>query len=245
MADLSTMGLATAFAAGIVSFLSPCVLPLVPAYVSYVAGENVQRGREREARERLMALWMSAPFVAGFSMVFIAFGASASLLGQLLQRYRYEAGLVAGVVVILFGLFMMGLSRWMPLLQRDLRLQLRPAPGNPVATFVLGAAFAFGWTPCIGPILGAILALSAASAGGDGILLLSVYSLGLGVPFMLAALFIDRAAGLLKRLRGFGAALQVGGGLVLVTLGIAMLTGQLTIFSFWLLEAVPALGRIG
>jgi cytochrome c-type biogenesis protein len=245
MADVATIGLATAFAAGVISFLSPCVLPLVPAYVSYVAGENVHRGRDLQARDRLMALWMSAPFVAGFSMVFIAFGASASMLGQLLQRYRYEAGLVAGAVVILFGLLMMGLGRWLPMLQRDLRLQARPSAGNPLATFVLGAAFAFGWTPCIGPILGAILALSAASVGGDGIVLLGAYSLGLGVPFVLAALFIDRAAGLLKRLRGFGAALQVGGGLVLVTLGVAMLTGQLTIFSFWLLEAAPALGRIG
>ena len=245
MTDATTLGFATAFAAGVVSFLSPCVLPLVPAYVSYVAGETVQCRSELRARERLMALWMSVPFVAGFSIVFIAFGASASMLGQLLQRYRYEANLAAGVVVLGFGLFMMGLWRWMPLLQRDLRLQVRLAGGNPFATFVLGAAFAFGWTPCIGPILGAILALSAASTDSAGIGLLSAYSLGLGVPFLIAALFVDRAARLLKGLRGFGAALQIGGGFVLAGLGIAMLSGQLTVFSFWLLDSVPALGRIG
>jgi cytochrome c-type biogenesis protein len=245
MTDASTIGFLVAFGAGVVSFLSPCVLPLVPAYVSYVAGESVWRKRQLHARDRLMAIGMSAPFVAGFSVVFIAFGASASVLGQLLQHYRYEANLVAGAVVIAFGLFMLGLWRWLPWLQRDLRPHLRLAGGNPFAAFALGVAFAFGWTPCIGPILGAILAVSAASTDSGGIGLLSAYSLGLGVPFLLAALFIDRAAGLLRSLRGFGAAVQIGGGLVLVALGIAMLTGQLTVFSIWLLNAFPALGRIG
>lgn len=245
MADASTVGLTVAFGAGVVSFLSPCVLPLVPAYVSYIAGESVQRKHQLHARERLLALGMSAPFVAGFSTVFIAFGASASLLGQLLQQYRYEANLVAGVVVIGFGLFMMGLWRWLPWLQRDLRLHVRLAGGNPVAAYALGVAFAFGWTPCIGPILGAILAVSAANTGGAGIGLLTAYSIGLGVPFLVTALFIDRAANLLKGLRGFGAALQVGGGAVLVLLGVAMITGQLAVFSVWLLKAFPALGTIG
>jgi len=245
MIDASTIGFLMAFGAGVVSFLSPCVLPLVPAYVSYVAGESVWRKRRLHARDRLMAIGMSAPFVAGFSAVFIAFGASASVLGQLLQRYRYEANLVAGAVVIAFGLFMLGLWRWLPWLQRDLRPHLHLAGGNPFAAFVLGVAFAFGWTPCIGPILGAILTVSAASTDSGGIGLLGAYSLGLGVPFLLAALFIDRAAGLLRRLRGFGAAVQIGGGLVLVALGIAMLTGQLAVFSIWLLNAFPALGRIG
>lgn len=245
MTDASSIGFAVAFGAGLISFLSPCVLPLVPAYVSFVAGDSVRRKRRPHARDRLMALGMSAPFVAGFSVVFIAFGASASVLGQLLQRYRYEANLVAGTVVIAFGLFMLGLWRWLPWLQRDLRPHLRLAGGNPFAAFVLGIAFAFGWTPCIGPILGAILAVSAVGTDGGGIGLLSAYSLGLGVPFLFTALFIDRAAGLLGGLRGFGAALQVGAGLVLVALGIAMLTGWLTVFANWLLRAFPALGSIG
>ncbi len=245
MTDATTIGFLVAFGAGVISFLSPCVLPLVPAYVSYVAGESVWRKRRLHARDRLMALGMSAPFVAGFSVVFIAFGASASVLGQLLLRYRFEANLIAGAFVIGFGLFMLGLWRWVPWLQRDLRLHFRLTGGNPVAAFVLGVAFAFGWTPCIGPILGGILAVSATSTSGSGVGLLSAYSLGLGVPFLATALFIDRAAGVLGRLRGFGAALQIGGGVVMVVLGIAMVTGQLAVFSVWLLNAFPALGRIG
>ena len=245
MSDASTIGVLAAFGAGAISFLSPCVLPLVPAYVSYIAGDGAQRGHRSQARARLAALGTSAPFVAGFSAVFIAFGASASALGRLLQHYRYEANLVAGAVVIGFGLFMLGLWRWLPWLQRDLRLHLRLAGGNPLAAFVLGVAFAFGWTPCIGPILGAILAVTAASTGSGGVGLLSAYSLGLGVPFLLTALFVDRATRLLGRLRGVGAGLQTGGGLVLVALGTAMVTGQLTVFSRWLLDAVPALGTIG
>lgn len=245
MADAAAIGFLAAFGAGLISFLSPCVLPLVPAYVSYVAGESVQRRRRLHVRERLMALGMSAPFVAGFSVVFIAFGASATALGQSLLRYRYEANLVAGAVVIGFGVFMLGLWRWLPWLQRDLRPHLRLAGGNPLAAFVLGLAFALGWTPCIGPILGAILAVSAADTSTGGIGLLGAYSIGLGVPFLFTALFIDRAAGLLARLRGFGAALQIGGGAVLVALGVAMLTGRLTMFSNWLLDAFPALRAVG
>lgn len=245
MTDASTVGLLVAFGAGVVSFLSPCVLPLVPAYVSFIAGESVHHRRRLHARERLVALGMSAPFVAGFSVVFVAFGASASALGQLLLRYRYEANLVAGTVVIGFGLFMLGLWRWVPWLQRDLRPHLRLAGGNPLAAFVLGVAFALGWTPCIGPILGAIPAVSAMGTSGGGIGLLSAYSLGLGVPFLFTASFIDRAAGFLGGLRGFGAALQIGGGVVLVALGVAMITGWLTVFSNWMLRAFPTLGMIG
>ena len=243
MTDATTVGLVAAFAAGIVSFLSPCVLPLVPAYVSFIAGQSVQRRRHLPAGERLAAVGMSGLFVLGFSMVFIAFGASASALGQLLQRYRFEANLVAGVIVILFGLFMLGMWRLIPWLQRDLRPHPRLHGGSPYAAFVLGVAFAFGWTPCIGPVLGAILAVSA--AGADGAHLLSAYALGLGVPFLLSALFANRVAQLLGRLRGMGAVLQIGGGLVLVAMGLAMLTGRLTEFAKWLLDAFPALGALG
>ena len=245
MSDLPTIGFLAAFGAGVISFLSPCVLPLVPAYMSYIAGDSALRAERSRARERLAALAVSAPFVAGFSAVFMAFGASASALGLVLQRYRYEANLVAAIVIIVFGLFMLGLSRWLPWLQRDLRLHLQLKGGNPLAGFVLGVAFAFGWTPCIGPILGAILALTATSTSGAGVALLGAYSLGLGVPFVLTAVFVERATGVLRRLRGLGAGLQIGGGLMLVVLGVAMLTGQLTLFSTWMLDAVPALGRIG
>jgi len=243
MTDAVTVGMLAAFAAGIISFLSPCVLPLVPAYVSFVAGQDFRRRRHLNASERLAALGMSGFFVIGFSTVFIAFGASASALGQLLQRYRYEANLVAGVIVIGFGLFMLGMWRFLPWLQRDLRLHPHLHRGNPFAAFVLGVAFAFGWTPCIGPVLGAILAVSAAA--GSGMELLAAYALGLGVPFLLSAFLADRIARLLSRLRGVGAVLQIGGGLVLIAMGIAMLTGQLAVFSKWLLDAFPALGSVG
>jgi len=205
MGDAANIGLAVAFAAGVVSFLSPCVLPIVPGYVSYIAGESLHRRRHLHAAERLLALGLSAFFVAGFSTVFIAFGASASAIGQLLLRYRYEANLVAGAIVVAFGLFLLGAWRWIPWLQRDLRLHLH-------LVGVLGMAFAFGWTPCIGPILGAILAVSAASTTAAGVGLLSAYALGLGVPFLVAALFADRAASVLAKWRGFGAGLQIAGG---------------------------------
>lgn len=243
--DAVTIGLVAAFTAGIVSFLSPCVLPIVPGYVSYIAGESLHRRRHLHASERLAALGLSAFFVAGFSTVFIAFGASASAIGQLLMRYRYEANLVAGAVVVAFGLFMLGAWRWVPWLQRDLRPHLRLAGGNPLAAYVIGMAFAFGWTPCIGPVLGAILALSAAGTSAGGVGLLTAYALGLGVPFLAAALLADRAAHLLARLRGFGVGLQIVGGVVLVALGLAMMTNQLAVASLWLLERMPSLGTIG
>lgn len=245
MTEVAAIGALAAFAAGIVSFLSPCVLPLVPAYVSYVAGTSAHRGGRMHAERKLAALGMSVLFVAGFSAVFIALGASATAIGQLFLRYRYEANLVAGVIVILFGLFMLGMWRWVPWLLRDLRLHPRLHGGKPVAALVLGVAFAFGWTPCIGPVLGAILAVSAADASVSGVGLLSAYAMGLGVPFLLAALFADRAARILGRLRGLGAALQIGGGLVLVAFGVAMITGWVSVMAIRLLDAVPALGRLG
>jgi len=245
MGDAASIGLAVAFAAGVVSFLSPCVLPIVPGYVSYIAGESLQRRRHLHVGERLVALGLSAFFVAGFSTVFIAFGASASAIGQLLLRYRYEANLVAGAIVIAFGLFLLGVWRWVPWLQRDLRPHLRLGGGNPLAAYVLGMAFAFGWTPCIGPVLGAILAISAVSTDAAGVGLLTAYALGLGVPFLVAALLADRAARVIAKWRRFGAGLQIAGGAVLVALGVAMMTGQLAVASTWLLEHVPALGTIG
>ena len=232
------MSLFLAFSAGIVSFLSPCVLPIVPGYVSYVAGESVQRGR-------FATLAMSAMFVSGFSAVFIALGASASLAGQLLLRYRYEANLAAGAIILMFGLLMLGSSRWLPWLARDLRPQPRLQGGSALAAFVLGLAFAFGWTPCIGPVLGAILAVSAAGTSANGIGLLAAYAAGLGLPFLATALFIDRAARLGGRRRRLGAGLQVVGGAVLVALGLAMMNDRLTGVSLWLLERFPLLQAIG
>ncbi len=246
MTGLSALALLASFAAGVVSFLSPCVLPLVPGYVSYVAGQSITTTPPRfAARAGHRALPLGICFVMGFSTVFILLGASATALGRLVLSYRQEADLVAGAVVVGFGLLLMRLVRW-PRLQRDFRFHPDIRGGRPVAAYVLGLAFAFGWTPCIGPVLGAILTASAASATvAQGVILLAVYSAGLGIPFLLAAVFTSR---LLRRRRGLGRVgrvLQIGMGGIVVAMGVAMLTGQLTVFSYWLLETFPALARIG
>src|SRR5574340_1645644 len=158
--NASGIGLATAFLAGAISFLSPCVLPVVPGYVSYVAGQS-GHARDIDAPHRVRALALSAFFVLGFGAVFVALGASATALGRFFLRYRYEANLVGGVIVIAFGLLMLGALRFVPWLGCDMRLHPRLAGGHPAGAFVLGVAFGFGWTPCIGSILGAILTVSA------------------------------------------------------------------------------------
>jgi cytochrome c-type biogenesis protein len=247
MFEGSTVGLTAAFAAGLVSFLSPCVLPLVPAYVSYVAGQPSQALQEgTDGRGRIGAAMLSAFFVLGFSTVFIALGASATAVGRLLLQYRYEANIIGGAIVIAFGLLMIGMTRGLPWLQRDFRFHPRFTSGHPVAAYVLGLAFGFGWTPCIGPILGAILTVSAVQTTvSGGVTLLTFYAAGLGVPFLLVALFTRELAGRLKDLRRFGAVLQIAAGLILVLMGIAMMTGQLSAFGFWLLQTFPILGQIG
>ncbi|MFQ5984913.1 MAG: cytochrome c biogenesis CcdA family protein [Alphaproteobacteria bacterium] len=245
MPEISGIGVLTAFLAGLVSFVSPCVLPLVPAYVSYVAGQSLDVLRsDGVARARLPAVGLSACFVLGFSLVFVAMGASATALGRLVLAYRYEATVVGGAVIILFGLFLMGLLRpaW---LEREFRFHGAVPGGRPLGAFALGLAFAFGWTPCIGPVLGAILTLSATSAAVDGVALLSVYSLGLGVPFLVAAAFTDGFLRRMKALRRVGRPLQVIAGAVMLLLGVAMITGYLSSFSFWLLDTFPVFGRIG
>lgn len=244
MTEAGTIGLAAAFAAGLISFVSPCVLPLVPAYVSYVAGQPLDAQRP-DAGKRLAALMLSAFFVLGFSVVFITLGASATYLGRLLLQYRYEANLIGGAIVIVFGLLMLGMTRVMPWLMRDLRFHPHVFGGRPLPAFVLGLAFGFGWTPCIGPILGAILTVSAVEASGAGVGLLATYAAGLGVPFLLTALFTRELAGRLKALRRFGTVLQIVAGLILIVMGIAMMTGQLSRFGFWLLDTFPVFQRIG
>jgi cytochrome c-type biogenesis protein len=244
MADLSTVGILTAFAAGTVSFLSPCVLPLVPAYVSYIAGGSISES-ERQIGRRLAAAALSLCFVLGFSTVFVLLGASATALGQLLSQYRYELNLLAGVVVIVFGLFMLGRLE-LPWLQRDLRFQWIGERGRPAAAYVLGLAFGFGWSPCIGPVLGGILTFAAARARvSEGVALLAVYSLGLGVPFVLAALFTEGLVARIKAIGRAGRALRLATGAIMIVMGLAILTGQLSVLSYWLLDAIPALGSIG
>lgn len=247
MMEAGVLGPATAFLAGVVSFLSPCVLPLVPGYLSYVAGHSVHGDGEPPARPPGWAtVGLGALFVLGFATVFIALGASATALGQWLLRHRYEANLVGGAIVTAFGLFMLGLTRHVTWFHRDLRFHPHLPGGRPVAAYVLGLAFGFGWTPCIGPVLGAILTVAAVSAAPqDGIALLAVYSAGLGVPFLLAAAFTGKLLRHLRTLRHAGRPLQVAAGAVMVGVGIAMMTGQLSVFAVWLLRTFPVLGTIG
>jgi len=244
MTGLSAIALLSSFGAGMISFLTPCVLPLVPGYVSYVAGRSLDQLASGRS-ERLAALRLGVFFVFGFSTVFVALGASSTALGRWLLSYRYEANLVAGAVVILFGLLMLGLLRPV-FLMRDLRFHTNLPGGRPFAAYVLGLAFAFGWTPCIGPILGAILTTSAVSATvTQGIVLLAAYSLGLAVPFLGAAVFTDRLVGRLKTLGRLGRSLEIGAGAVVVAMGVAVVTGELTTFSYWLLETFPVFAKIG
>lgn len=246
MLEISNTGILTALAAGAISFLSPCVLPLVPGYISYVAGNTVVAGeRTCSFGGRLSTLFLSACFVLGFSTVFVALGASATATSRVLLSYRYETNLFGGAIIIIFGVFMTGLLR-LPWLERELRFHGNLRGGRPFGAFVLGLAFGFGWTPCIGPVLGAILTVSAlSSTASSGIALLSIYSVGLGVPFLLSALFTENLAKRLKAMRRTGWLLQVAAGSVMIVMGVAMITGTMSIFAFWLLEQFPILTTIG
>jgi cytochrome c-type biogenesis protein len=237
--------LPAAAAAGLLSFVSPCVLPLVPPYLSYIAGttieEVVERG-ERGARRDVIAA--ACLFVLGFSTVFVAAGATASIFGQLVHRYFGVLSVLAGAAIILMGIHFLGLFR-LTLFYREARVRIEKPVGG-WGAYVMGLAFALGWTPCIGPILGAILAVAGSEdTVGKGAGLLAVYSLGLGVPFLIAAFAMDPFVRWLKRFRRhFATVEKVVGGLLVLT-GIAFLTGGIEAASHWLLETFPVLGRIG
>ncbi len=245
LAQIGGVSIAWAFAAGLLSFVSPCVLPLVPGYVSWVAGHSVEElSRPGLSRARIASLRLGLGFVAGFSIVFVSLGASASAIGQLLFRFRAEAELVAGVIVVLFGLHMLGLLR-VPALHRDWRLAGPARPGSAWGASLFGAAFAFGWTPCIGPILGSILMLGAAQGSvAQGTALLALYSLGLAIPFLLVAAFTGDFLRRSRALARAGARLQQVAGGVLVLVGVAMATGWLKFAGTWLLQAFPAFQRL-
>ncbi len=246
MFEIAGVGIVTAFIAGVISFLSPCVLPLVPGYISYVAGQTLDDVRSPDnVRGKLTAFTLSAFFVLGFSTVFVSLGASATALGEFLLTYKYEANIVGGIIVVLFGLFLTGVVN-LAWFQRDLRFHADIKGGRPLAAYVLGLAFAFGWTPCVGPVLGAILTMGATSTTtASGVALLSVYSLGLGLPFLLAAVFTNTFMNRLKVMRQIGRPLQIGAGVVLIIMGVAMMTGQLSVFAYWLLKSFPGLATIG
>lgn len=243
VADVS---IPAALLAGLISFLSPCVLPLVPPYLVYLSGLSLERLADAEPepavrRETVLGAFL---FVLGFSTVFVALGASASVIGELLRAYSYLLSKIAGVAIIIMGLHFLGLLRlgW---LTRQKRFDVAK-PAGLWGAYVMGLAFAFGWTPCIGPILAAILAVAASEATvAKGAGLLAVYSLGLGIPFLLAAFAVEPFAAFLSRFRAhLGKIEKVMGGLLVLT-GIAFLTGFIGTASYWLLETFPALGTIG
>ena len=230
----------TAFAAGLLSFLSPCVMPLMPAYLSVVSGLSIEELRARDTAQmapRNHVMLGALGFVLGFSVVFIAGGATATVLGQFVQGFRLEIfgwtvtwTTIAGLVIILFGLHLMGLLRisW---LYRERRLQVQ-GTGSVLRTALLGAAFAFGWTPCIGPVLAGILTLAAGQETvWRGVLLLSFYSLGLAVPFLLMALSLERFFGFFSQVRRHFYAIEVGSGALLVVVGVFVMTNYLTAFN--------------
>jgi cytochrome c-type biogenesis protein len=220
-----------AFVAGLVSFLSPCVLPLVPGYVSLISGVGVEELKVQESQVLRKVMLNSIAFIIGFSIVFVTLGALSTELGQLASQYKSTLARVAGVVIILFGLHLTGI---MPIkaLYADKRLHNVKGGSTPWGAFVVGFAFAFGWTPCVGPILGAILGLAAAqNSVTEGILLLTVYSLGLAVPFLLAALGIERFMKFYGGFRRHMHAVEVASGGLLMALGVLLVLGKFTLLA--------------
>ena len=235
-----------ALIAGLVSFLSPCVLPLVPPYLVFLAGTSLERFADREVEQRVKRETVTAAvlFVLGFSTVFIALGASASVIGSLIRAYSGPLATVAGIIIIIMGLHFLGVTP-IALLHRQKRLDVAKPVGL-WGAYVIGLAFAFGWTPCIGPILAAILAVAASEQTvTKGASLLAVYSLGLGIPFVIAAFAIEPFAAFLSRFRNYLHRVEQAMGALLVLTGIAFLTGSITQMSVWLLETFPVLGKIG
>jgi cytochrome c-type biogenesis protein len=234
--------------AGLVSFLSPCVLPLVPPYLSYLGGTTID---EMSGEDGIPAhVWKrviiaALLFVLGFTTVFVALGAGASLAGQLIQTYKRELEIVSGLIIMVFGLHFLGIFR-IPLLYKEARYHGQHHHGvSYVGSYVIGLAFAFGWTPCIGPILATVLAL-AANEGSlvTGVKLLTVYSLGLGIPFILAAVAIRPFLGFMQRFRRHLDKVEKAMGAFLVLTGLLFFTGSINWFGSWLLDNVPVLSQI-
>lgn len=236
-----------AFLAGLISFVSPCVLPIVPPYMAYLAGltfEELQsEDRSREATRQLISA--AVAFVLGFTTVFVALGATASIIGQSMARYFDTLSIIAGAIIIVMGLHFLGVFR-IALLYREARVQVSRKPTGIFSAYVMGLAFAFGWTPCVGPVLAAILFVAGAEAtAGRGALLLAVYSLGIGLPFLLAAVFATRFLGWATRFKRHMHKVEMAMGGILVLTGILFMTGQMTAIANWLLETFPAFQNIG
>ncbi len=231
----SELNLLTAAVAGLVSFLSPCVLPLIPGYISFVSGvslQDLQAGQSRDALRRAFArsLW----FVLGFTLVFVAMGASATALGALLVQRLSALRVVAGVIIVVLGLHLTGLIR-IPFLQYGKKLEVKRRPLTSIGALLIGVAFAFGWTPCIGPILAGILALASTQETIlQGMILLAVYSMGLGIPFLLTSIGVEKFLQLFSAFRRYLRAVEVASGLLLLAIGVLIMTNRLALLSGYL-----------
>jgi cytochrome c-type biogenesis protein len=234
-----------ALIAGLVSFLSPCVLPLVPPYLIYLTGATIEHVANETVPASKRAVMQSAVmFVLGFSTVFVALGASASFIGGLVHAWSAELAIVAGIVIIIMGLHFLGLTR-IGFLMREGRLPI-PRPVGLWGAYVMGLAFAFGWTPCIGPILAAILSVAAAEATvTKGAGLLAIYSAGLGIPFLIAAFMVEQFSSMFSRMKRHLASVERAMGVLMIITGIGFLTGTVSSVSIWLLETFPSLQNFG
>jgi cytochrome c-type biogenesis protein len=243
----ASVSLLAAMVAGLLSFVSPCVLPIVPGYLSFISGVNVSRFKEEAAPRDLARRvgLLSLVFVLGFSTVFVALGAAATVVGATLQVWKREIGMVGGLVIVLLGLHTAGILR-IPWLLYEARAQVTAKPVGLFGAYVVGLAFAFGWTPCIGPILGTILLYAAQQETvARGVLLLAAYSLGLGVPFIAAGLAVNAFLGASSRLRRHMRAFELVSGLLLVAVGVLLMTDRLTVIARTLTRWFPVLSTIG
>ncbi|WP_370320899.1 cytochrome c biogenesis CcdA family protein [Oricola sp.] len=241
------IGFGAAFLAGLLSFVSPCVLPIVPPYLAYLAGVSFSDLQSAEVeRERARRIILSAvAFVAGFTTVFVALGATASVIGQTIAQYFGVLSVIAGVIIIIMGLHFLGLFR-IGFLYREARVDVRNKPAGFVGAYIMGLAFAFGWTPCVGPVLAAILFIAGAedtALRGAG--LLAVYSLGIGLPFIIAAVFASRFISWANRFKRHMATVEKAMGGLLVITGLLFVTGQMSRIAQWLLDTFPAFSTIG
>jgi len=236
-----------AFLAGLISFVSPCVLPIVPPYLCYLAGVSLEElaDESKSAASALNVFFAALAFVLGFTTVFVMLGATASIIGQTITRHLDILSYVAGAIIIVMGLHFLG---WLKigLLYREARVQVARKPAGLLGSYLIGLAFAFGWTPCVGPMLGTILFIAGAeNSVGEGAILLAIYSLGLGVPFLLAAAFAGPFLEWAKNFRRHMATVEKVMGGMLVATGLLVITGQMAVLSYWLLETFPGFAQFG